>query len=76
MSWMNPAAVELSVWIGDFGCGHPISSKALRRGIISRAVLYKAPSSASAADAMMYLMIWDSERTGPFCHGMGSSSVR
>ena len=36
---MNLVAVELSVWIGDFGCGHPISLSALRSGTISRAVM-------------------------------------
>ncbi len=24
---VTPAAVELSVWIGDFGCGHPIAMR-------------------------------------------------
>jgi hypothetical protein len=37
--WMNPAAVELSIWIGDFGCFHHILSRALRSGIISLAVV-------------------------------------
>ena len=73
---MNPLAVELSVWIGDFGCGHPISSSALRSGIISRAVVYSAASSASAADAMTYLMTCDIVWIGPFCRGIGSSSVK
>ncbi len=35
----NPTAVELSVWMGDFGCGQPISASVLRMGTISRAVM-------------------------------------
>ncbi len=76
VSLMNPMAVELSVWMGDLGCFHPISSSALRRGIISLVVLYSAASLASAADAMTNLMICDMVRTGPFCRGMGSSLER
>ena len=47
----NPSAVELLTWIGDFGCGHPISANALRSGIMSCAHLKSAAVSASPADA-------------------------
>ena len=30
--FVNPTTVELSVWIGDVGCGHTISIRVLRRG--------------------------------------------
>ena len=46
-----PVAVVLSSWIGERGCGHPISFKALRRGTISWANLKRAASSASPAEA-------------------------
>ena len=55
--FVNPAAVELSVWMGDLGCGHPISSSVVRIGTIFLAVMYSATSSASAADAITGLMI-------------------
>ena len=47
----NPSAVELSTWIGDFGCAHPISANALRSGTMSCAHLKSAAVSASPADA-------------------------
>jgi hypothetical protein len=45
VSFTNPTAVELSVWMGDLGCGQPISASVLRMGTMSRAVMYKAASS-------------------------------
>jgi hypothetical protein len=38
--------------------------------------VYSAASSASAADAMTNLMIWEIVSTGPFGRGIGSSSDR
>ena len=76
VSLTNPAAVELSVWMGDLGCGQPISSSALRSGIISRAVRYNAASSDSDADAMTNLMMVAIVRIGPLMRGIGSSSER
>ena len=55
--FVNPTAVELSVWIGDLGFDHPISIRVLRRGTIVFAVMYRAASSASAADAITYFII-------------------
>ena len=69
---VNPTAVELSVWIGDCGCGHPISISALHNGTISRAARYSAESSASAADAITNLMVVESVRIGPLVRGIGS----
>ena len=78
VSLTNPAAVELSVWMGDLGCGQPISSRALRNGIISRAVRYNAASSDSDADAdaMTNFMMVAIVRIGPLVRGIGSSSER
>ena len=79
LRWMmvlftTPAAVELSVWIGDGGCFQPISINVWQTGIISLAVMYSAPSSASAADEMTNLMIWEIVRIAPFHLGVGSFS--
>jgi hypothetical protein len=62
---VTPAAVELSVWIGLFGWGHPIEMKVCLWGIISLAVIKRAASSDLAADAITNLMIWAIERTAP-----------
>ena len=48
---MYPVAVVLSTWIGDQGCGQPISVKALRSGTISWPHLKRAAGSASPAEA-------------------------
>ena len=55
LRWMmvlltTPTAAELSVWIGDRVCFQPISINVWRVGTISLAVMYSAPSSASAAE--------------------------
>ncbi len=63
---VTPAAVELSVWIGDFGWGQPMSIRVWRCGIISRAVMKSAASSALDANAMTNLMIWAIDRIAPF----------
>ena len=62
LRWMmvllaTPAAVELSVWIGDEGCFQPIYINIWRVGTISLAVMYSAPSSASAAEDIKNLVI-------------------
>ncbi len=62
---VTPAAVELSVWIGFFGCGQPMLIRVWRCGIISLAVMKRAASLASDADAMTNLMIWAIERIAP-----------
>jgi hypothetical protein len=70
----TPAAVELSVWMGLLGCGHPMSMRVCLWGIISRAVMKRAASSDSAAEAMTNLMIWAIERIAPLNRGKGTSS--
>ena len=70
----TPAAVELSAWTGDVGCFQTISNNVWRMGTISLAVMYSAPSSASAAEDMTNLMIWEIVRIGPFHSGFGSYS--
>ena len=67
----TPAAVELSVWIGDGGCFQTISINVWRMGTIYLAVMYSAPSSASTAEDMKNLMIWAIVRIGPFHLGVG-----
>ncbi len=71
-----PVAVVLSTWIGDRGCGQPISVKALRSGTISWAHLNRAASSASPAEAYTDLIIAAMDSTGLLDCGMGSSSDR
>ena len=71
-----PVAVVLSTWIGDQGCGQPISVKALRSGTISWAHLNRAASSASPAEAYTDLITAAIESSGPLDCGMGSSLER
>ena len=66
----TPAAAELSVWRGDFGCGHFISCKVCLIATISCAVMNIAPNSASEAEDMTNLVIFESDITGPFHWGM------
>ena len=72
LRFANPSVVELSTWIGDLGCGHPISLNALRRGTMSCAHLKSAAVSASPADAYTDLMTEAFDCSGPFDCGMGS----
>ncbi len=71
-----PVAVVLSTWIGDRGCGQPISVKALRSGTISWAHLNRAASSASPAEAYTDLITAALDGTGLLDCGMGSSLDR
>ncbi len=73
---VTPTAVELSVWMGVFGCGHPMAMRVCLWGIISHAVTKRAASSDSAAEAITNLMIWAMERMAPLKRGNGSSSER
>ena len=66
--------VELSHWIGDWGCGHPIYTSVCRSGTISLAQMYRPASSDSAAEDMTHLIIWEMVRTGPLYLGTGTSS--
>ena len=74
VSLTTPAALELSVWTGDEFCYQPISINVWRMGTISLAVMCSAPSSASAAEYITNLMIWEIVRIGPFHSGVGSFS--
>ena len=76
LHWMmvlftTPTDVELSVWIRYGGCFQPISINAWRMGTISLAVIYRAPSSDSAAEDIKNLMIWAIVRISPFHLGVG-----
>ena len=70
----TPAAAELSVWMGEFGWGHLISSSVFLFDTISWSAIKSAPSSASEAEDMNFFIIWTRVRTGPFHFGMGSFS--
>ena len=75
MVWLvTPTAVELSVWIGVWGCGQSILLRVCPRGNISLAVVYRAPSSATTAEDMTNFMIWEIDMMGPLCLGKGSFS--
>ena len=73
---VTPTAVELSAWIGDLVWCHAISISVWRSGIMFLAMMKSLASSASTAEDMKNLMIWDSVRTGPLSLGIGSSSNR
>ena len=67
----NLTAVELSVCTGKLGCGQPILMTVLRSGIVFLAVMYSAAISASAADAITFLMICTIVNTGQLSFGLG-----
>ena len=71
---VTPTAVELSTWMGVFGCGQPISMSVCLMGTNSLAVMKSAANSASAADDMTNLMILASVMIGPLSRGMASFS--
>jgi hypothetical protein len=73
---ITTAVVELSIWIGLFGWGHPIEMRVCLWGIISYAVAKRVASSDSAADAITNLLIRAMERTSPLNLGNGSFSER
>ena len=73
---MTPSAVELSILMGVGGCGCPISSSRCRSGIASRALMYKAPSSALAAEDITDLIICAIISIAPLFRGTSSFSER
>jgi hypothetical protein len=73
---VTPAVVELSIWIGLFGWGHPIEMRVCLWGIISLAMTKRATSSDLAADAITNMMIWAIERMAPLKCGNGLFSER
>ena len=70
----TPAAAELSIWRGDFGCGHFISCNVLLIVTIYYAVMNIATNFASEAEDMKNLTILASVSTVPFHWGMVSFS--
>ena len=67
-------AVELSHWMGDLGCGNPISVRDWRSGTMDLAQMKRPAISASAAEDMTFLMICATVRTGPLYVGAGTFS--
>ena len=72
----TPAAAELSIWRGDFICGHFISCNVCLIATISCAVMNIATNYASEVEDMTNLMIFESVSRGPFHWGMASFSER
>jgi hypothetical protein len=71
MLLVTSAVVDLSVWIGLFGQGHPIEMRVCLWGIISLAITKRAASLVLAADAITNLMFWAIGRTAPLKRGNG-----
>ena len=69
----TPKAVVLSFCIGVGGCLCPMISSACRAGIYSLQFMNRSPSSASAAEDITALMIWETVRMAPLFAGMASS---
>ncbi len=65
-------AVELSVCIGVSGWGWPSSASVCRIETAIFALMNSAPNSASAADDMTALIIWEILSTAPLLRGMFS----
>ena len=74
--FVNPNAVEMSVWMGVWGCGHPISTSVWRNGIIFFAVINIAAIYASAADAITVFIVFAIVNIGPLSFGLCSFSDR
>ena len=55
--FVKPVAVELSVWMDDFGWGQFISVRVFCNGIITLAVMKSPPNSDLATEDMANLMI-------------------
>ena len=69
---VTPTEVELSVWMGVLGWGHPTSMRVCRIGTIALAVMKRPASSYSAAEDMTNLMIWAMVIMDPLSQRMGS----
>ncbi len=61
-----PTAVELSLCMAMGGCGRPISSRVSQNIVTCLHLRKRAPSSASAVDAMMNLKIAHSVKNVSF----------
>ena len=66
--------MELSVWMGDRGCGHFIYLSVCRSGTIALVVIKSPDNSSSEAEDMTTLIIWARDRIGPLSRGIGSLS--
>ena len=66
--------MELYVWMGDRGCGHFIFLSVCRISTITLAATKIPDNSASEAEDITILIIWDRDRTGPSSQGIGSLS--
>ena len=69
----TPKAVVFSVCIGVGGCLCPMISSVCRAGIASLQFIKRAHSSASAAEDITALMIWETVRMVQLFDGMASS---
>ncbi len=74
--FVNPTAVELSVWIELLGCGHPMATRVCQWGTILQVAIKSAASSASAAKAMTNLIMVAIVSTMPLKRGVELSSKR
>jgi hypothetical protein len=54
--FVTPTAVELSIWMGLHGCGHPMSMRVSWWGTILQGTMKSEASSGLAAKAMTNLM--------------------
>ena len=63
--------MELSVWMGDRGCGHFIYFSVFRSGTIALVVIKSPDNSSSEAEDMTTLIIWARDRIGPLSRGIG-----
>ena len=70
----TPRAVVLPVCIGVGGCLCPIIFNAWSAGIDYCQLMNRAPRSASEAEEMTTLMIWEILITSPLFDGMAASS--
>ena len=73
---MTPSAVELSVWTGIIECLCPISFSIILMYTAYRAMMYRAPILASAADAITFFMICAMARIAPLLAGCSTFSER
>ena len=62
---MNPSVFELLVWIVVLGFLCPNLLRIIRIYAASMMEIYRAPSLASAADDMAFLMMWVMLRMAP-----------
>ena len=69
---VTPTVVELLVWVGDLGCGHPILMSVWSSITIFLAAMKSPASLGSAAEDMNNLMISTMARIAPLILSKGS----